>query len=153
MDMDNFIRSVVALCDAIKGKKHSKKTINLSFDEWNVVSHSGAQDVAIRRTRRWGQEMCIRDSDAVERVAVAVEDAARFEQRPVGLQRRILREQDKRRPEILGLGHEGDHDRIVERQDDRQPEQRQDHEQHHIERGQPVAIVMILFAHLTSHLP
>ncbi len=59
MDMDNFIRSVVALCDAIKGKKHSKKTINLSFDEWNVVYHSGAQDEEIRRTRRWGQALPI----------------------------------------------------------------------------------------------
>ena len=59
MDMDNFIRSVVALCDAVKGKKHSKKTINLSFDEWNVVYHSGAQDEEIRRTRRWGQALPI----------------------------------------------------------------------------------------------
>ncbi len=36
LDMDNFIKSVVSICDYIKAKKHSKKTINLSFDEWNV---------------------------------------------------------------------------------------------------------------------
>ena len=38
--MDAFIKSVVSLCDAVKAKKHSKKTINLSFDEWNVWYHS-----------------------------------------------------------------------------------------------------------------
>ena len=59
MDMDDFIRTVVSICDAVKGKKHSKKTINLSFDEWNVVYHSGAQDEEIRRTRRWGQALPI----------------------------------------------------------------------------------------------
>lgn len=40
MDMDNFIRSVVAMCDAVGGKKHSKKKVHLSFDEWNVWFHS-----------------------------------------------------------------------------------------------------------------
>ena len=38
--MDGFIKSVAALCDAIKAKKHADKTINLSFDEWNVWFHS-----------------------------------------------------------------------------------------------------------------
>ncbi|MBR2375259.1 MAG: alpha-N-arabinofuranosidase [Clostridia bacterium] len=38
--MDSFIKSVVAICDAVKAKKHSKKTINLSFDEWNVWFHT-----------------------------------------------------------------------------------------------------------------
>ncbi len=42
--MDAFIKSVAAICDAIKAKKHSQKTVNLSFDEWNVWFHSnGAQ--------------------------------------------------------------------------------------------------------------
>ena len=35
-EMDKFIKGAVAICDAIKAKKHQKKTINLSFDEWNV---------------------------------------------------------------------------------------------------------------------
>ena len=35
-DMDDFIRTVTAACDFVKAKKRSKKTINLSFDEWNV---------------------------------------------------------------------------------------------------------------------
>lgn len=34
--MDSFIKSVEAMCDSIKAKKHSQKTINLAFDEWNV---------------------------------------------------------------------------------------------------------------------
>lgn len=36
LDMDNFIKSVVSICDYVKAKTRSKKTINLSFDEWNV---------------------------------------------------------------------------------------------------------------------
>lgn len=39
-DMDEFIKSIVAVCDTVKAKKRSKKTINLSFDEWNVWFHS-----------------------------------------------------------------------------------------------------------------
>jgi alpha-N-arabinofuranosidase len=40
MDMERFIKSVVSICDYIKGKKHSRHTVNLSFDEWNVWYHS-----------------------------------------------------------------------------------------------------------------
>ncbi|MBQ3478737.1 MAG: alpha-N-arabinofuranosidase, partial [Clostridia bacterium] len=57
MDMDDFIRSVVAVCDAVKGKKHSKKQLNLSFDEWNVWYHSNAQDEEIKKRDRWGQAL------------------------------------------------------------------------------------------------
>jgi alpha-N-arabinofuranosidase len=44
LDMDQFIRSVAATCDTIKAKKHSRKTVNLSFDEWNVWYHSNDAD-------------------------------------------------------------------------------------------------------------
>ncbi|MGC8544575.1 MAG: alpha-N-arabinofuranosidase [Athalassotoga sp.] len=44
LDMENFIRSVVSTCDYVKSKKHSSKTINLSFDEWNVWFHSHEED-------------------------------------------------------------------------------------------------------------
>ncbi|WP_078555209.1 alpha-N-arabinofuranosidase [Bacillus alkalicellulosilyticus] len=44
LDMDAFIRTVIATCDYIKAKKRSKKTVNLSFDEWNVWYHSNDQD-------------------------------------------------------------------------------------------------------------
>lgn len=45
--MDEFIRSVVSICDYVKAKTKSKKTINLSFDEWNVWYHSKKQDKLI----------------------------------------------------------------------------------------------------------
>jgi alpha-N-arabinofuranosidase len=50
LDMDKFIKSVVAICDYVKAVKHSDKTINLSFDEWNVWFHSNEQD---KKLERW----------------------------------------------------------------------------------------------------
>lgn len=44
VDLDGFINDIVAVCDAVKARRHSKKTINLSFDEWNVWYHSHKQD-------------------------------------------------------------------------------------------------------------
>ena len=43
-DMDRFITDVCAACDYVKARKHSKKTIHISFDEWNVWYHSAEQD-------------------------------------------------------------------------------------------------------------
>ena len=40
-EMDEFIKEVVAICDAVKAKKNKKKTVNLSFDEWNVMGAKG----------------------------------------------------------------------------------------------------------------
>ena len=57
VDMDAFIKTVVSLCDAIGGKKHSKKKLNLSFDEWNVWYHSSEQDAQILKENRWGQSL------------------------------------------------------------------------------------------------
>ena len=54
MDMDDFIHSVVAICDAVGGKKHSKKKLNLSFDEWNVWYHSNEQDKEVWKREKWG---------------------------------------------------------------------------------------------------
>ena len=50
--MDDFISGVVAICDAVKARKHHKKSINLSFDEWNVWYHSNAAD---EKLKKWGQ--------------------------------------------------------------------------------------------------
>jgi len=50
LDMDNFIKSVVSICDYVKAKKRSKKTVNLSFDEWNVWFHSHEAD---RKIKPW----------------------------------------------------------------------------------------------------
>ena len=44
MVLDEFIKGVMAICDAVKAQKRSKKRINLSFDEWNVWYHSNQQD-------------------------------------------------------------------------------------------------------------
>lgn len=46
--MDDFIKSVVAICDYVKAKKRSKKQINLSFDEWNVWYHTKESDKQIK---------------------------------------------------------------------------------------------------------
>jgi alpha-L-arabinofuranosidase len=48
MEMDDFIRSVIAIADYVKAKKRSKKTIHLSFDEWNVWYHSNEADKLIK---------------------------------------------------------------------------------------------------------
>ncbi|MFW5886023.1 MAG: alpha-L-arabinofuranosidase C-terminal domain-containing protein, partial [Halanaerobium sp.] len=42
--LDDFINSVVSICDYVKAKKNSDKKINLSFDEWNVWYHSDEAD-------------------------------------------------------------------------------------------------------------
>lgn len=50
LDMDSFIKTVISTCDYVKAKKRSKKTINLSFDEWNVWFHSNEAD---RKIEPW----------------------------------------------------------------------------------------------------
>ncbi|PMC40224.1 alpha-N-arabinofuranosidase [Bacillus sp. UMB0899] len=47
MDMDHFIKTIISTCDYIKAKKRSKKTMYLSFDEWNVWFHSNEADKKI----------------------------------------------------------------------------------------------------------
>ena len=48
-DMNSFIKTAAAICDVVKGKKHSNKTLNLSFDEWNVWFHSNDADAAMEK--------------------------------------------------------------------------------------------------------
>ncbi|WP_332238684.1 arabinosylfuranosidase ArfA [Sporolactobacillus sp. KGMB 08714] len=48
IDLNQFIKGVVAICDAVKARKRTKKTINLSFDEWNVWYHSNKADTRIK---------------------------------------------------------------------------------------------------------
>ena len=50
VEMDDFIKNVVAICDFVQGKKHGKKQINISFDEWNVWYHSNEQD---KKLEKW----------------------------------------------------------------------------------------------------
>lgn len=44
LDMDEFIKGVAAICDYIKTKKHSKKKLYLSFDEYNICYHNLESD-------------------------------------------------------------------------------------------------------------
>ncbi len=55
--LDDFIKTVVSICDAVKGKKHSKKKLNLSFDEWNVWYHSNQQDQEIWKRDKWDRAL------------------------------------------------------------------------------------------------
>ena len=57
MDLDAFIKSVVAICDAVGGTKHRNKKLNLSFDEWNVWYHSAEQDKEIVKRAKWGKAL------------------------------------------------------------------------------------------------
>jgi len=45
VNMDRFIDSIVATADHIKAVRDSRKTINISFDEWNVWYHSRYAEV------------------------------------------------------------------------------------------------------------
>ena len=47
--LDQFISSVVSICDGVRARKKRKKYINLSLDEWNVWYHSNEQDKKIER--------------------------------------------------------------------------------------------------------
>ena len=55
LEMDRFIRTVVSTCDYVKAKKRSKKTLNLSFDEWNVWFHSRKTEEEIKRDHPWNK--------------------------------------------------------------------------------------------------
>ena len=57
MDLDGFIKTVVSLCDAVGGTKHSKKKLHLSFDEWNVWYHSNDQDQEVWKRGKWNRAL------------------------------------------------------------------------------------------------
>lgn len=57
LDMDAFIETVTAICDAVRGKKRRDKRIHLSFDEWNVWYHSSQQDKEIQKRDKWGRAL------------------------------------------------------------------------------------------------
>jgi alpha-N-arabinofuranosidase len=49
LEMDSFIKTVAGICDLAKAKRRSKKTMNLSFDEWNVWFHSNEADKQLEK--------------------------------------------------------------------------------------------------------
>jgi alpha-N-arabinofuranosidase len=54
LEMDQFIHTVTAVCDYVKAKKRSSKTMKLSFDEWNIWFHSNAKEEDITKNHPWG---------------------------------------------------------------------------------------------------
>ncbi len=54
MRMDDFIKTVVSVCDFVKAKKRSAKKMMISFDEWNVWYHSLKKDDDIMNNKPWG---------------------------------------------------------------------------------------------------
>lgn len=52
-NMEYFIQTVTATCDYIKAKKRSRKTMNLSFDEWNVWFHNNEADDESMKDQPW----------------------------------------------------------------------------------------------------
>ena len=53
VEMERFIKSVIATCDYVKAKKRSKKAMLLSFDEWNVWYHSNQADDDTMQNHPW----------------------------------------------------------------------------------------------------
>lgn len=49
-DMDKFIKNTAKICDEIKAKKNSDKTLMLSFDEWNVWYRTKDEE---KTAQRW----------------------------------------------------------------------------------------------------
>jgi len=47
MDMERFIQTVASTADYVRAKKRSRKTMMLSFDEWNVWFHSRDADARV----------------------------------------------------------------------------------------------------------
>lgn len=47
VELDRYIKEVVAICDEIKAEKRSAKTVNLALDEWNIWYHSNEQTATI----------------------------------------------------------------------------------------------------------
>lgn len=41
-DLKDFLNTIISVCDFVKGKKRSNKTINISFDEWGIITETGA---------------------------------------------------------------------------------------------------------------
>ena len=53
VEMDAYIRTVIAACDLVRARKRSKHQVNLSFDEWNVWYHSHEPGEEICRHEPW----------------------------------------------------------------------------------------------------
>ncbi len=41
-DLEQFLETIIGVCDAVKGVRRSERTVHLSFDEWGVITETGA---------------------------------------------------------------------------------------------------------------
>lgn len=41
LDLEEYIRTIIGVCDAVRAKKHIQRRINICFDEWGVWEISG----------------------------------------------------------------------------------------------------------------
>ncbi len=57
VDLEDFIHTVGAICDTVKGKKNSKKNLYLSLDEYNVWYHSNNADQTLYKERAWDRAL------------------------------------------------------------------------------------------------
>ena len=55
VEMDDYIRTVVATCDFVRAKKRSPHQVYLSFDEWNVWYHSHEPGKWTIKHERWSE--------------------------------------------------------------------------------------------------
>lgn len=53
LKMDRFIKTVASICDYVKAKKRSNKTMYLSFDEWNIWFHNSQADNDLMKNHPW----------------------------------------------------------------------------------------------------
>jgi alpha-L-arabinofuranosidase len=69
LDMDDYIRSVIATCDYVKAKQRSRKTMMLAFDEWNVWHH---REFELDQQPRWMSPPPLLEDDFTLAEAVVV---------------------------------------------------------------------------------
>lgn len=53
LDLEEYIHTVAGICDAVKHKRHSRKTIDISIDEWGVWEIPGDQVADDVNSRDW----------------------------------------------------------------------------------------------------
>ena len=105
VNMDRFIDSVVATADHVKAVRGSDKTVNISFDEWNVWYQSRYQEVdRITAVDEWPVAPRLLEDTVFRRGCRRLRQSAHLLDPP-------RRPRDGREPRAAGERHRADHDR------------------------------------------
>jgi alpha-N-arabinofuranosidase len=72
VEMGEQIRAVIAACDLVQARKRSRKTMMISFDEWNVWYHSRESDKELLRDNPWQAAPSITEEAYTVADAIAV---------------------------------------------------------------------------------